>query len=54
MPHSSRTNVLVVEDEAPIRQFLSTTLQAEGFVVFEAADAREGRRWLATAASICS
>jgi len=44
MPHSARAaNVLVVEDEASIRQLLSTTLQAEGFVVFEAADAREGQ-----------
>jgi len=43
MPQSNRAaNVLVVEDEAPIRQFLSTTLQAEGFIVFEATDAREG------------
>jgi two-component system KDP operon response regulator KdpE len=35
-------NVLVVEDETPIRQLLATTLQAEGFTVFEATDAREG------------
>jgi two-component system KDP operon response regulator KdpE len=34
--------VLVVEDEAPIRQLLRTTLHAEGYVVHEAATAREG------------
>lgn len=34
--------VLVVEDEAPIRQLLRTTLQAEGYVVHEAATARDG------------
>ncbi len=33
--------ILVVEDEAPIRQFLRTTLEAEGYVVHEAATARE-------------
>jgi len=43
MPGSGRSaSVLVVEDEAPIRHLLVTTLQAEGFVVFEAASAREG------------
>jgi two-component system KDP operon response regulator KdpE len=35
------THVLVVEDEAPIRQWLATTLAAEGHEVFEAATARE-------------
>ncbi len=35
--------VLVVEDEAPIRRLLRTTLEAEGHVVHEAATAREGR-----------
>ncbi|MFZ2653144.1 MAG: response regulator [Burkholderiaceae bacterium] len=34
--------ILVVEDEAPIRQLLRTTLEAEGYVVHEAATAREG------------
>ena len=35
--------ILVVEDEASIRQILRTTLEAEGHVVHEAQDAREGR-----------
>lgn len=35
--------ILVVEDEAAIRQILRTTLEAEGHVVHEARDAREGR-----------
>ena len=34
--------ILVIEDEAPIRQLLRTTLEAEGYVVHEAASAREG------------
>ncbi len=34
--------ILIVEDEAPIRQLLRTTLEAEGYVVHEAATAREG------------
>ena len=34
--------VLVVEDEAPIRRLLATTLQAEGYVVVEAKNAAEG------------
>ncbi|MDP1534774.1 MAG: response regulator, partial [Rubrivivax sp.] len=34
--------VLVIEDEAPIRQLLRTTLEAEGYIVHEAAGAREG------------
>jgi two-component system KDP operon response regulator KdpE len=35
-------HVLVVEDDAPIRSLLATTLQAEGHVVFEAATGRDG------------
>ena len=35
--------VLLIEDEAPIRRFLVTTLEAEGYEVFEAATARRGR-----------
>lgn len=34
--------VLLIEDEAPIRRFLVTTLEAEGYEVFEAATAAEG------------
>jgi two-component system KDP operon response regulator KdpE len=37
-----RATVLVVEDEAPIRQLLVTTLEAEGYAVHEAGTAREG------------
>ena len=36
------SQILVVEDEAPIRRLLRTTLEAEGYVVHEAATAREG------------
>lgn len=34
--------ILVIEDEAPIRRLLRTTLEAEGYVVHEAATASEG------------
>jgi two-component system KDP operon response regulator KdpE len=34
--------ILLVEDEQPIRRFLVTTLEAEGYVVHEATGAREG------------
>lgn len=46
--------ILVVEDEAAIRQLLRTTLEAEGHVVHEARDAREGRTLAGTAASTCT
>jgi two-component system KDP operon response regulator KdpE len=36
------TQVLVVEDEAPIRDLLATTLTAAGYQVIEAASLREG------------
>lgn len=36
-------HILVVEDDASIRQILCATLEAEGHTVFEARDAREGR-----------
>jgi two-component system KDP operon response regulator KdpE len=39
---SGGAQILVIEDEAPIRQLLRTTLEAEGYVVHEAATAREG------------
>lgn len=41
-PRTGAVQILVVEDEAPIRQLLRTTLEAEGYVVHEAANAREG------------
>lgn len=41
-PRAGAAQILVVEDEAPIRRFLRTTLEAEGHVVHEAATAREG------------
>ena len=39
---SPPVQVLVIEDEAPIRRLLATTLQAEGYAVLEAASAAEG------------
>ncbi len=40
---SESAQILVDEDEVSIRQLLRTTLEAEGHVVHEAQDAREGR-----------
>ena len=40
--HEAAPHILVVEDEAPIRRLLATTLEAEGYQVFAAATAREG------------
>lgn len=40
--NQGKTMVLVVEDEAPIRQLLVTTLEAEGYGVHEAGTLREG------------
>lgn len=37
------TQILIVEDEEPIRRFLALTLKAEGYDVLEAVNAREGR-----------
>lgn len=39
---TKRLNVLVVDDERAIRDLLRTTLEAAGYNVVEAADAREG------------
>jgi two-component system KDP operon response regulator KdpE len=39
---SHRARILVVDDEEPIRRFLRAALRAHGFVVDEAATAREG------------
>lgn len=43
-PGTTAANVLVVEDEEPIRHLLNTTLKAEGYAVFDASNAREGER----------
>ena len=40
-PRTSACQVLVVEDEEPIRRFLATTLEAEGYAVHEAASVRQ-------------
>lgn len=40
---SSKTRVLVVEDEDPLRLALCDALRAEGFEVLEAADGEAGR-----------
>lgn len=42
-PAQEMAQILVVEDEAPIRQLLRTTLEAAGYGVHEAQDARAGR-----------
>jgi len=42
MAAATPVQVLVVEDEAPIRHLLTTTLQAEGYGVIEARSAAEG------------
>lgn len=42
MVAAAALQVLVVEDEAPIRRLLATTLQAEGYAVVEASTAVEG------------
>ncbi len=41
-PRPGGAQILVVEDEAPIRQLLRTTLEAEGYAVHEATNARDG------------
>jgi len=38
----TKWNALVIEDEAPIRQFMRTTLHSEGWRVFEADSVRSG------------
>lgn len=40
--------VLVVEDEAPVRELLAATLEADGYEVREAADAQAAERFLDT------
>jgi len=41
VPQHSPT-ILIIEDEAPIRRFLRTTLSAQGFRVLEATNGRDG------------
>lgn len=41
-PRDAGAQVLVVDDEEPIRRLLTTTLEAAGYRVLEAASAREG------------
>jgi two-component system, OmpR family, KDP operon response regulator KdpE len=41
----SSATILVIDDELPIRQFLRTAFEFEGFTVQEARDAEEGIRW---------
>ncbi len=42
MTHDSRVNVVIIEDESSIREFLTTLLEGEGLAVFEADTARRG------------
>lgn len=44
----NKTTVVVVEDDLPIRRFLKSTLEAEGFTVFETERGREGLQLAAT------
>lgn len=38
----NKTSIVIIEDDAPIRRFLKSTLEAEGFSVFETERGREG------------
>ena len=44
----NKTPVVIIEDDAPIRRFLKSTLEAEDFVVFETERGREGLALTAT------
>lgn len=44
----NKTTVVIIEDDAPIRRFLKSTLEAEDFVVFETERGREGLGLAAT------
>ncbi len=48
MPDSAGANILVIDDEAQIRRFVSIALRTQGYVVHEAATGREGLEALAT------
>lgn len=41
---ANKKKILVVEDEAPLREVLRDNLETEGFTVIEAADGAEGLR----------
>src|SRR3979490_1477849 len=41
MPHSTQPTVLIVEDEAELRQTIADSLEASGFVVAQALDAAD-------------
>jgi DNA-binding response OmpR family regulator len=45
-PPTGTETILVVEDEAPVRAFVSRVLQQYGYTVFEAGRAEEAVRWL--------
>lgn len=42
MSEPTRARVLIIDDETPIRRFLRVALEAEGYLVTEAATARQG------------
>lgn len=45
---TAKTSIVVIEDDAPIRRFLRSTLEAEAFTVFETGSGREGLQLAAT------
>lgn len=42
MPEPGAPRILVIDDEAPIRRYLRTTLEAQGYLLLEAGNAAEG------------
>jgi two-component system KDP operon response regulator KdpE len=44
MSGAELTRILVIDDEAPVRAFLRVTLEAKGFLTFEAKTGQEGLR----------
>src|SRR5215831_8108714 len=49
MSQAAKVNILVIEDEPPLRKFLRVTLQSQGYHVIEATTAEEGLNRAATA-----
>lgn len=45
---TAKTSIVIIEDDAPIRRFLRSTLEAEEFAVFETERGREGLQLAAT------